>query len=141
MAEKRNEQLADRIKFLLADVIERRIKDPRIGMVTITDVRLSGDNHHAWVFYTVLGDQDTIEATTNALAAATGMLRTQVAKKLGVRYTPRLEFVLDGVPESARRIEELLEQAHESDARVAARAAAADYAGESDPYKKDPAEE
>jgi len=138
MAGKRNERLADRIKVLLAQALERRLKDPRLGMLTITDVRLSGDNQHASVFYTVFGDQQTVDASAEALASAKGMLRTHVGQQLGVRHTPDLEFILDAVPESARRIEDLLAQARESDARVAAQAAGADYAGDPDPYKKRP---
>lgn len=140
MAGKRNERLADTIKVLLAQALERRLKDPRLGMLTITDVRLSGDNQHASVFYTVFGDQQTIDATAEALASANGMLRTYVGQQLGVRHTPSLEFILDAVPESARRIEHLLAEARESDARVAAQAAGADYAGDPDPYKKPPAD-
>lgn len=140
MAGKRNEKLADRIKVLLAQALERRMKDPRLGMVTLTDVRLSGDNQHASVFYTVLGEQDDIDATAQALVSATGMLRTHVGQQLGVRHTPSLEFFLDGVPESARKIEELLNEAHQSDAQVAARAAGAAYAGDPNPYKSEPLE-
>lgn len=141
MTGKRNERLADQIKALVADATERRLKDPRLGMVTITDVRVSADNRHAWVFYTVFGDQDTIDATSEALVSATGMLRTQVSKRIGARHTPSLEFVLDGVPESARRIEDLLAEARVADETVADRAMNADYAGDPNPYKKQLGEE
>lgn len=132
----RNEKLADRIKVILADTLDRRVKDPRLGMATITDVRLSGDNQHASIFYTVYGDQEAIDATAEALASATGMLRSLVSKQLDIRHAPTLEFYLDGVPESARKIESLLEKAHASDAEVAAQAVDAQYAGDPNPYRQ-----
>ncbi len=136
MAGARQHQIADRIKVIVAELIERRLKDPRLGFVTITDVRVTGDHQHASVFYTVLGDADAIEGSGAALRSATGMLRSEVAKRLGLRHAPTLEFFLDAVPESARHIEELLERAKASDAEVAARAEGAAFAGDADPYKR-----
>ncbi|MFT4298706.1 MAG: 30S ribosome-binding factor RbfA [Aeromicrobium sp.] len=135
MAGQRQNQIADRIKVIVAELVERRLKDPRLGFVTITDVRVTGDHQHASVFYTVLGDADAIEGSGAALRSATGMLRSEVGKRLGLRHTPSLEFFLDAVPESARHIEDLLAQAKASDAEVAAQAEGARYAGEADPYK------
>jgi ribosome-binding factor A len=136
MAGQRTQQLADRIKVIVASMLERRLKDPRLGFVTITDVRLSGDNQHASIFYTVMGDQAAIDDTAAALGSATGLIRSEVGKQLGLRHTPSLEFFLDAVPESARQIEDLLAKARESDEAVAAQAAGAEYAGDPDPYKK-----
>jgi len=136
MAGQRTQQLADRIRVIVASMLERRIKDPRLGFVTITDVRLTGDNQNASVFYTVMGGQDAIEGTAAALKSATGLIRSEVGKQLGLRHTPSIEFFLDAVPENAREIEDLLAKAHEADEAVAAQAAGAQYAGEADPYKK-----
>ncbi len=136
MAGQRTQQLADRIKVIIAQMLERRVKDPRLGFVTITDVRLTGDHQNASVFYTVMGDQRAIDDSAAALRSATGMLRTEVGKQLGTRHTPSLEFFLDAVPESARQIEDLLAKARESDERVAAASAGAQYAGDPDPYKQ-----
>lgn len=142
MAGQRTQQLADRIRVIVASMLERRIKDPRLGFVTLTDVRLTGDNQHASVFYTVLGGQDAIDGTAAALASATGLIRSEVGKQLGLRHTPTIEFFLDAVPESAKQIEDLLTKARESDEAVAAQAAGASYAGDADPYKhKDDAED
>lgn len=143
MAGQRTQQLADRIRVIVASMLERRIKDPRLGFVTITDVRLTGDNQNASVFYTVMGGQDAIESTAAALKSASGLIRSEVGKQLGLRHTPSIEFFLDAVPENAREIEDLLAKAHEADEAVAAQAAGAQYAGEPDPYKKtrDEAEE
>lgn len=129
-------KLADQIKVIAAQMLERRIKDPRLGFVTVTDVRLTGDSREATVFYTVLGSDADRAGTAAALASATGLIRTQVGKQLGLRYTPSLAFVLDAVPETAQRFEDLLAEARSGDAAVAAQAASASYAGEPDPYRK-----
>ena len=136
MPNPRIRRIADRIKVTVAEVLERRIKDPRLGFVTVTDVRVSGDTQHASVFYTVLGDEAEVEGSAAALESAKGLLRTEVGKALGTRHVPTLEFVRDALPENARHLEELLAQARESDAAVAAAAAGATYAGEPDPYRK-----
>ncbi len=128
-------KLADQIKVIVAEMLERRIKDPRLGFITVTDVRLTGDSREATVFYTVLGSASDQAGTAVALASATGLIRSQVGKQLGMKFTPTLEFVLDAVPESARHIDDLLVQAHEVDTRVAQQAAGARYAGDPDPYK------
>ncbi|MFW6598315.1 30S ribosome-binding factor RbfA [Propionibacteriaceae bacterium Y2011] len=138
MANPRVLRLADQIKEIVAQMLERRIKDPRLGFVTITDVRLTGDTREATVFYTVMGDDTDRAATQAALQSATGVIRAQVGKQLGLRHTPGLVFILDAVPESARHIEDLLAKARSGDAEVADRAARAQYAGEADPYKKKP---
>ncbi len=136
MAGPRHAKISDRIKEIVAAMLERRVKDPRLGFVTITDVRLTGDSQHASVFYTVMGDEKARADTAAALASATGLIRSEVGKQLGVRHTPSLEFFLDAVPETARELEDLLAKARESDARVAEQASGAQYAGDADPYKK-----
>jgi ribosome-binding factor A len=130
-------KLADQIKVIVAEMLERRIKDPRLGFITVTDVRLTGDSREATVFYTVLGSESEQAGTAIALASATGLIRSQVGKQLGMKFTPTIAFVLDAVPETARQIDDLLARAHATDARVADQAAHADYAGEPDPYKHD----
>jgi ribosome-binding factor A len=137
MGSPRVDKLADQIKVIVAEMLERRIKDPRLGFVTVTDVRLTGDSRDATVFYTVLGSEEEHAATAAALRSATGLIRAQVGKQLGLRFTPTLMFVLDAVPENARQIDDLLAQARSVDARVAEQAAGAAYAGEADPYKHD----
>lgn len=136
MAGQRVNKVADRIKVIVAEMLERRIKDPRLGFLTVTDVRLTGDSQHASVFYTVLGDQADIDGTAAALKSATGLIRSEVGKQLGLRHTPSVEFFLDAVPETARQIEDLLNKARNQDAAVAAQAVGAEYAGDPDPYKK-----
>ena len=136
MASPRVRKIADRIKVVVAEMLERRIKDPRLGFVTVTDVRVSGDTQHATVFYTVFGEETEVAGSAIALESAKGLIRSEVGKQLGTRHVPTLEFIRDALPENARHLEELLEQVRESDAQVAAAAAGKTYAGEADPYKK-----
>ena len=137
MGSPRVDKLADQIKVIVAQMLERRIKDPRLGFVTVTDVRLTGDSRDATIFYTVLGSEEEQAATAAALRSATGLIRAQVGKQLGLRFTPTLAFVRDAVPENARQIDDLRAQARSVDARVAEQAAGAAYGGEADPYKHD----
>lgn len=136
MSAGRVRRVADRIRVIVAEMFERRIKDVRLGFVTITDVRVTGDTQHASIFYTVLGDESQRAESAAAIESAKGMIRSEVAHQLGMRHAPTLEFILDALPESAAHIEDLLAQARERDAEVAASAATASYAGEADPYKR-----
>jgi ribosome-binding factor A len=129
-------KVADRIQVIVAEMLERRVKDPRLGFVTITDVRVSGDTQNASVFYTVLGEDQEVSGSAAALESAKGLIRSEVGKQLGMRHTPTIEFIHDALPDTARHIDELLAKARESDAAVAAAAAGAAYAGEPDPYRK-----
>jgi len=134
MASERQARLADRIRVLIAERLEKGLRDPRLGFVTITDVRVTGDLQHAAVFYTVLGSEQERADTAEALRAATGLLRSEVGRQLSTRLTPTLEFILDGIPENAGHIEHLLREARERDEQVAGLAASATYAGDADPY-------
>jgi ribosome-binding factor A len=136
MSSARVRKIADRIQVTVAEMLERRIKDPRLGFVTVTDVRVTGDTQHASVFYTVFGDEAQQAGSAAALESAKGLIRSEVGKQLGMRHVPSIEFIHDALPETARHIDELLAAARESDAAVAASAAGAAYAGEADPYKK-----
>ncbi len=132
----RARKVADRIHEVIATRLERGLRDPRLGFVTITEVRVTGDLQHASIFYTVYGTDDERADSAAALKAATGMLRTEVGKHLNTRLTPTLEFIADGVPENAAAIENLLREARERDARTEEEAKAAQYAGDEDPYVK-----
>jgi ribosome-binding factor A len=132
----RARKLADRIKEIIAKRLDRGLRDPRLGFVTITDVQVTGDLQHATVFYTVYGTEEERDGSAAALKAATGMLRTEVGKNITARLTPTLEFQLDAIPENAAHIEDLLREARERDTEVAGLAATAAYAGDEDPYVK-----
>ncbi|MGH8777052.1 MAG: 30S ribosome-binding factor RbfA [Jiangellaceae bacterium] len=131
----RARKLADRIRVIVAETLERRVKDPRLGFVTVTDTRVTGDLHDATVFYTVYGDDAAHAETAAALDSVTGMLRSEVGRQTGVRFTPTLTFVADAVPENAAHIDDLVRRARESDAEVARAAAGASFAGDADPYR------
>lgn len=134
-SEARQRRMADRVKVIVAEMLESRIKDPRLGFVTITDVRVTPDLREASIFYTVYGDEEAQAATAAALASAKGVLRTEVGRQTGVKFTPTLEFVLDAVPENARHVEDLLRQAAAADAEVQRQASTATFAGDADPYR------
>ena len=135
MPSKRPLQVADRIKELVANALESRVKDPRLGFVTITDVRVTGDLQQAAVFYTVLGDAAAHESSAAALSSAKGMLRSEVGRALGLRVTPSIEFFLDGMADSASAMNDLIEQMHKADAELEKLRAGAKPVAE-DPYKK-----
>ncbi|MDE0547188.1 30S ribosome-binding factor RbfA [Microbacterium sp. C7(2022)] len=136
MASERQARLGDRIRVILAERLEKGLRDPRLGFVTITDVRVTGDLQHASVFYTVFGTDQERADSAAALKAATGMLRSEVGKHLNVRLTPSLEFILDALPDNAGHIADLLREARERDEAVTAIASGASYAGDEDPYVK-----
>ncbi|MEV0809491.1 30S ribosome-binding factor RbfA [Micromonospora sp. NPDC050200] len=128
---------AERIRELVASVVRSQIKDPRLGMITITDARITADLRDATVFYTVLGDAAAQASTAAALESAKGMLRSTVGKALGLRHSPTLTFVLDDVQDQVKHIDDLLAAARQSDAEVQRLAAQAKYAGEAQPYRLD----
>lgn len=129
-------KIADRIKVVIAANLGQLVKDPDLGFVTFTDVRVTGDLQHASLFYTVLGDEDQRRLTAEILEQYKGRIRSFVGKQIGIRLTPTIEFIPDAIPESAAQISDLLREAKERDAAVAAAAAGASYAGEPDPYKR-----
>jgi ribosome-binding factor A len=131
----RARKLAVRIREIVAQTIEMQVKDPRLGMVTITDAKVTPDLREATLYYTVFGDDVARQESAMALESAKGVLRSTVGKQTGVRYTPSLTFIADIVPETAGRLEELLAEARAADARVQEIAASAAPAGEVDPYK------
>lgn len=132
----RARKVAERIKVLMAEGLSTLVKDPRLGFVTITDVRVTGDLQQATVFYTVLGGEQERADAAEILQTYRGRLRSHMGKGLGIRLTPTLEFVPDALPEDAAHLEDILRQVHERDAELAARATGAGYAGEPDPYRR-----
>jgi ribosome-binding factor A len=136
----RARKLADRISQIVAEMLERRIKDPRLGFVTVTEARLTNDLREATVYYTVYGTDAERADTAAALHSATGIIRSEVGRQLGLRHTPSLEFVADVLPDNAQRIEELVSQAKDADTELARSRQGAQYAGDPDPDRK-PAED
>ncbi|MGX7679550.1 30S ribosome-binding factor RbfA [Jatrophihabitans sp. DSM 45814] len=132
----RSRRMAGRIRQIVASYIESQIKDPRLGMVTVTDVRMTGDLHDATIFYTVFGGELERSDSTAALEAAKGQMRSEVGKQTGVKFTPTLTFVLDEIADTAKHIEDLLAVARQADADVSKVRENAVPAGDADPYRK-----
>jgi ribosome-binding factor A len=134
----RARKIADRTKVVVAEHLEHRIRDERLGFVTITDVRVTGDVQHATVFYTAYGSDEERAATAEALESARGKIRSAVGRALGIRLTPSLEFVPDALPEGAAHLEDVLVATRAADAELARTREGAAYAGDADPYRKPP---
>src|SRR6266567_9464749 len=98
----RARKLADRISQIVAEMLERRIKDPRLGFVTVTEARLTNDLREATVFYTVYGSAEERADSAAALASATGLIRSEVGRQTGLKHTPSVTFEPDTVPDTAR---------------------------------------
>lgn len=131
----RAQRLGDRIREIVADVLEHQVKDPRLGFVTVTDARITADLRDATVFYTVYGDDTAQQETAMALRSANGVIRSEVGRRTGVKFTPTVTFVADVVPDHAREIEELLARARAADEQVHRVAERARPAGDPDPYR------
>ncbi|WP_017608717.1 30S ribosome-binding factor RbfA [Nocardiopsis xinjiangensis] len=131
----RARRIADRIQRIVAEMLDRRIKDPRLGFVTVTDARITADLRDATVYYTVFGSDEEQVASAAALESAKGVIRSEVGRQTGIRHTPSLTFVIDEVHENAQHIEQLLAKARREDEEKAEQAADASPVGEADPYK------
>jgi ribosome-binding factor A len=131
----RARKLEDRIAKIVAEMLERRVKDPRLGFVTVTDARLTNDLREATVYYTVYGSAEEQEATAVALKSATGLIRSEVGHQTGLKHTPSLAFIRDTLPEGARNMEELVAQARAADQALAEAREGAEPAGDPDPYR------
>ena len=140
MSNPRVRKIADRIKVIVAEMLERRIKDPRLGFVTVTDVRVTGDSQQATIFYTVLGatgdDEAALANTAAALESAKGLLRAEVAKQLGTRTAPTLDVHrATPCPRPRGTSTRCSRGPRRRTTRSRARRVAT-YAGDEDPYKK-----
>ena len=137
----RARRLEDRIAQIVAEMLETRIKDPRLGFVTVTETRLTNDLRDATVFYTVYGSPEQQADTAAALASATGVIRSEVGRQTGLRHTPSLTFAADALPDNARHIEDLVDRARQADEDLARVREGAVPAGDPDPYRHPAADE
>ena len=133
--EARARKLEDRIGQIVAEMLDRRVKDPRLGFVTVTDTRITGDLRDATVYYTVYGSAEEQAGTAAALESATGLIRSEVGRQTGLRHTPSLVFVRDTLPEGAQHMEELVARARAADEALAIAREGAQPAGDPDPYR------
>ncbi|HEX3707295.1 MAG TPA: 30S ribosome-binding factor RbfA [Mycobacteriales bacterium] len=128
-------RMSVRVREVVAQAVEHQVKDVRLGMVTITDARMTPDLREVAVFWTVWGDETVRADSAAALEASKGMIRTAIGRATGLKHTPSLSFILDAVPENAQHIEEVLARAREEDERVHGLAAGATPAGDPNPYR------
>jgi ribosome-binding factor A len=112
---KRTDRLADQIKEVVSEIIQRKVKDPHVGFVTITGVTLTRDLRDATVFYSVFGDTVAQKSTNRALESAKGFIQTELAREVRIRRIPQINFKVDRSAEQGARIESLLNQIHEKD--------------------------
>jgi ribosome-binding factor A len=131
----RARKLGERIQEIVAETLEMKVKDPRLGFVTVTDVRVSADLRDATVFYTVYGSEEEAADTAVALESSKGMVRTEVGKRTGIKFTPTMSFIRDALPTNVRVIDDLISEAKQADQQVQQQAAKATYAGDADPYR------
>ncbi len=116
MTSNRLERVGELLKQEISTLFARGMKDPRIGLVTITGVKVSPDLREAWVYYSVLGDEKVREDTAKGLAAARGVSRREIGHSVSLRITPEFHFVFDESIERGDRIERLLRDVREQDA-------------------------
>ncbi len=108
MQTKRSERVGNLILEFVSQLLSREINDPRVGVVTLTGVKVSNDLKHARIYFSVLVDQQGKKEVLAGLASATGFIRSKVARELKLRFVPTLEFIYDNAQANAQRIEELL---------------------------------
>lgn len=132
----RARRLGERIKVLAAEALEKVVKDPDLGFVTITDVRVSPDLSQAKLYYTVFGSDEDLEISKEILESHKGKLRSEIGRHLGIRITPAIELINDEVPVAAGALTDLLAEAKRRDAELEKIAKDAKPAGDADPYVK-----
>src|SRR5688572_18795925 len=113
----RSRRIAEQIQRELSEIVRVELKDPRVGMITLTDVEVTADGEHAKVFFTVLGEQSRVEEATDGLQHGAGYLRSQLARRLSVRAVPHLQFKYDPSVERGARLSQLIDQAVAEDTK------------------------
>lgn len=116
MATRRTQRVGEAMREALGELIQRHVKDPRIGFVTITAVRVTPDLSKAHVYYTVLGDEMEHAATQAGLESAAPFLRTETGRRVRLKTLPELEFHLDDTPVRAHRVDSILDDIHRTEA-------------------------
>ena len=132
----RARKLAERIKVLVAEALEKAVKDPDLGFVTITDVKVTPDLQHAKIFYTVYGSEQDKQRSKEIMEKNQGVLRREVGRGLSIRLTPTIELEMDEIQENAAHLNDLLAEAKARDAELHEIAAKATLAGDANPYKE-----
>ena len=112
MVQFRRERLGDQLRVEIADLIQKEVRDPRVGFVTVTEVRMSPDLKHARVYVSILGDEEQTAESLDVLERSRGFLKSQIGHRLKLRYVPQLRFVLDETLDESARIESLLKETY-----------------------------
>jgi ribosome-binding factor A len=115
---RRTDRVGDLMRSEIADLLLRRVKDPRIGFVTVTGVEVSPDLRHAAVFVSILDEGARAAETLDALDRAAGFLRAELGRRMRMKYTPELMFKQDDTPSRAGRIEAMLEELNQAKDQV-----------------------
>jgi len=115
MSQMRANRVAEEIKKVVGDIITRKLKDPRVGFVTITDVEVTGDLQQATIYLTVLGSDKKEQETLAGLEKAKGFIRSEIGKNIRLRKTPEIMFEIDTTIETGNRIERLIHDLHQSE--------------------------
>lgn len=115
MSQMRANRVAEEIKKVIGDIITRKLKDPRVGFVTITDVEVTGDLQQTTIYFTVLGTAQEEKETLAGLEKAKGFIRSEVGKHIRLRKTPEIFFEVDKAIETGNRIERLIHDLNLSD--------------------------
>lgn len=110
MSSIRQQRVAGAVRAELSDLIQKELKDPRLGLVSIVQVEMSKDLRHAKVYVSVYGSADEVRSTLEVLDLAKGFLKTEVARRLRLRYVPELTFYADDSIKHGARIQELLHE-------------------------------
>ena len=116
MATRRTQRVGEAMREALGELIQRQVKDPRIGFITITGVRVTPDLSKAHVYYTVLGDDEDHESTQAGLESASPFLRSEAGRRVRLKTLPELEFHLDDTPLKAQRVDSILDDIHRTEA-------------------------
>ena len=109
---KRTDRVGDQIRLEVADILTRRMKDPRVGFITITSVDLSADLRQAWIYVTVLQEGEQGNEAMATLARATGFIRGELGRRLKLRYVPELTFMRDSSVDQVRHVMSLIDTLH-----------------------------
>jgi ribosome-binding factor A len=137
---KRTERVGDQIQLEIADILSRRMRDPRVGFVTVTSVDVTADLKQAWVYVTVLQEGEQGNEAMATLARATGFIRRELGRRLRLRYVPELTFVRDPSVDQVRRVMSLLDELHGEKTPLEA-SEAGGYIGSPEISPKDPSGE
>lgn len=117
----RIDKVQEELRHHVSQIIQKELNDPRIGFVTIMHIEVSPDLRYAKVFFSVLNKEASLANTIKGLGKAAGFIRKRIGESMRIRYTPKLRFIYDDSGEQQRRIEDIINNIHQEDAKDADR--------------------